>query len=81
MLNSVPLTDKAKEQEWSRILATAHTNGFPEHLILELKQRHHPIINMQAHQEEPTHQISKWSKFQFNCPAIYKITNMFRTPT
>jgi hypothetical protein len=77
-LKSLPYTDKAKEQEWSRILAIAHTNGCPEHLILELKQRHHAIINMQTHQEEPTHQISKWSKFQFHSPAIYKITNMFK---
>jgi DNA polymerase III psi subunit len=32
-LNSLPITHKAKEQEWQQILTTAHNNGFPEHII------------------------------------------------
>jgi hypothetical protein len=38
-LNNLPLTHKAKEQEWSRILTIARNNGFPEHTIHELRYK------------------------------------------
>jgi hypothetical protein len=76
-LNSLPPTERAKEQELIRIITTARNNGFPEHIIQELKHKHYKNNNTQEHQTESVPQHKKWSKFQFHSPAIYKITNMF----
>jgi hypothetical protein len=36
-LNNLPIKKTAKEHEWRQILTMAHNNGFPTHLIQELK--------------------------------------------
>jgi hypothetical protein len=77
-LNSLPLTENAKEQEWIWIITTARYNGFPEHIIQEIKHKHNKNTITHAHQMESIPQHKKWSKFQFHSPAIYKITNMFK---
>jgi len=34
---TLPITEQAKQQEWSTILQTAKNNGFPSHIIHNLR--------------------------------------------
>jgi hypothetical protein len=51
-LNILPLTERAKEQERMWIITPARNNGFPEHIIQELKHKHYKNTNTLVHQTE-----------------------------
>jgi hypothetical protein len=77
-LNSLPITHKAKEQEWQQSLTTAHNNDFPEHIIQELKNKRYTNTNQPTHIAVTPSQPKTWFKFRFHSPAIYKVTNLFK---
>jgi hypothetical protein len=75
---TMPITHRAIGREWHKILKMAQNNGFPKHIIHELKER--PIINKtkatQTH--SPQQQSNRWVTFTFHGPSVYKITNLLK---
>ena len=74
----LPITKQAKQQEWQIILAIAQNNGFPLHIIHNLKKK---LIAKNQKQKLPTtttQQPKKWVTFTYHSPAIRKITNLFK---
>jgi hypothetical protein len=49
---TLPITEEAKQQEWNTILAIAENNGFPLHIIHNLKKL---IIKTQQTKTTQTH--------------------------
>jgi len=70
-----PITEKAKQQEWNTILTIAENNGFPLHIIHNLKEL---IIKTQQTKTTQTHKKKKWATFIYHSPLIQKVTNLFR---
>jgi hypothetical protein len=77
-LSCLPLLHKAKEQEWKQILITAHNNGFPTHIIQELKNENYVRTNQPPHKSATPPQPKTWTKFHFYSPAVHKVTNLFK---
>jgi len=74
----IPISERAKKQEWNKILILARNNGFPTHLIHGMKKQ------LMARKEGTTQtkvdqqHNRKWVSFTFHSPLIYKITNLFK---
>jgi kynurenine formamidase len=62
-LNCLPISHKAKEQEWKQILTIAHNNGFPTHIIQEIKKKQdihkNQPIHAQANNSTPTQNLGQ----------------------
>ena len=73
---TLPITEQAKQQEWKIMLTTAQNNGFPEHIIHNLKKK---LISKKERQKPPTTQQNK-VQVTFTCysPLIQKVTNIFK---
>jgi hypothetical protein len=66
---TLPTTKQAKQQEWKIILAIAKNNGFPLHIIHNLKKK----LIAKKRQKLPTtttQQVKKWVTFSYHCPLI-----------
>jgi len=72
----LPITKKAKQQEWKIILAIAQNNGFPLHIIHNLKKK--LTAKKQKLPITTTQQTKKWVTFSYHSPLIQKITNLFK---
>jgi ribosomal protein L17 len=71
---TLPITKQAKQQEWKIIFAVAQNNGFPLHIIHNLKKK--LIVKKQI--PTTTQQAKKWVMFSYHSPLIQKITNLFK---
>ena len=73
--NSCINSKQAIKQEWDRIITMAQNNGFPIHLIHELKNKivtkENNIITIPREQNNS----KKWITFTFYSPAINKVAN------
>jgi hypothetical protein len=56
----------------------AHKNGFPKHIIYEVKNKIRQRDNTATHKLSILPQPKTWIKFTFHSPAIYKVTNLFK---
>ena len=73
---SLPITRQATNREWHRILTMDRNNGFPEHIIDELKKK--LIKKKKVTQTNPTQkQSNKWITFTFHGSLLHKVTNLF----
>jgi len=70
---TLPITKRAKQQEWKIILAIAQNNGFPLQIIHKLKKK-----LMAKKQKLPTTTTKKWLTFSYHSPLLCKITNLFK---
>jgi hypothetical protein len=48
-LNSLPINNTAAEHEWKQILTMAHNNGFPKHIIQEMRNKKLQKANKNKH--------------------------------
>jgi len=77
---TLPVTEKARKEEWKTILAIAKNNEYPIHVINNLKEK--LTIKKQKHQRHQQHPIinqhnKKWVTFTYFSPIIRRITNLF----
>jgi septum formation topological specificity factor MinE len=82
---TLPITRQSKQQERQTILTTDRNNGFPTHIIHNLKKKLKAIIQQQQQQQQqqispnPTDQHNrKWTVFTYHLPLIRKVTNLFK---
>ena len=75
---SMPTTYQATNREWHKILPLARNNGFPEHIIHELKKKLITSKTKATQTNPPQKQSNKWITFTFHGPPVHKITNLFR---
>jgi len=78
---TLPITEQAAKQEWEKIIAMAHNNGFPEQTVPKLrkKQRNKRDRPMGTQQPQQSQQCKKRCiNFTYYGPAIRKVTNLFR---
>ena len=75
---TLPITKQAKQQEWKIILAIAQNNGFPLHIIHNLKKKLTAKKHRQKLPTTTTQQTNKWVTFLYHSPLIQKITNLFK---
>jgi hypothetical protein len=73
---TLPITKQAKQQEWKIILAIAQNNGFPLHVIHNLKKE--LIAKKQNKNFQQQQQTKKWVTLTYQSPLIRKITNIFK---
>jgi len=71
-----PITEQAKQREWNTILTIAKNNGFPLHIIHNLRNK--LIAKTQQTLFTQTQQKKKWIKYTYHIPLIHKITKLFR---
>jgi len=74
---SMPITCQAIIQEWHKILTIARNNGFPEHIIHELKKKLATYKIKVTQTNSPQKRSNKWITFTFHDPPVYKVTNLF----
>jgi len=72
---SMPITRQATNQEWHKILTMARNNGFPEHIIHELKKKLTTNKIKVTQTNPPQKQTNKWITFTFYGPPVHKVTN------
>ena len=60
---TLPITEQSKQQEWKIILEIARNNGFPTHIINELKKK---LITKKPKQNITTAQTNKQTNKQTN---------------
>jgi hypothetical protein len=79
-LLTLPITKESKQQEWKTILTIARNNGFPTHIIHNLKKKL-KAKKQQQQQKPPTSTAQhgkKWVVFTYHSPLIRKVTNLFK---
>jgi hypothetical protein len=77
MIN-LPITDQAIRREWHKILTMAQNNGFPKHIIQELRRKLAAKKDLAVQTQTLHHQNNKWVTFMYHGPAVHKITNLFK---
>ena len=74
-MTSLPLTKANQSTEWTNILATAHNNNFPIHLINKLITKMTNTLNNNTPKQLLDHQ---WTTFTYFSPKIRIVTNIFK---
>jgi hypothetical protein len=75
---SMSITYQETNREWHKILTMARNNGFPEHIIHELKKKLITNKTKAAQTNTPQKQCNKRVTFTFHGPPVHKFTNLFR---
>jgi hypothetical protein len=78
---TLPITKQHQLHEWKTIQTIARNNGFPSHIIHNLKKRIENKKQKQQIQEPltpPTQHKKKWATFTYHSPLIRKVTNLFK---
>jgi hypothetical protein len=75
---TMPITYQAINQEWHKILTMVQNNGFPKHIIHELKRKLTTNKARDTQIYSSQQQNNRWVTFTFHGPSIHKITNLFR---
>ena len=77
---TLPITKQSQQQEWKAILTIARNNGFPTHIIHNLKKKLEAKKQNQQQQEPLTPTVQhhkKWVAFTYHSPLIRKVTKLF----
>jgi hypothetical protein len=78
---TLPITKQFQQQEWKTIQIIARNNGFPIHIIRNLKKKLEDKKQKQQQQNPLTPTIQhkkKWVTFTYHSSLIRKITNLFK---
>jgi hypothetical protein len=75
---TTPITCQVISRERHKILTMAQNNGFPKHIIHELKKKLTKNKTSVTQIHSPQQQNNRWVTFTFHGPSIHKITNLFR---
>ena len=73
----MPITKHAVEQEWDRIITMVQNNGFPVHLMHNLRNKPRAKKDCTTLTQTKENNNRKWSTFTYHSPSIYKVTNLF----
>jgi hypothetical protein len=77
---TLPITIQSKQQEWKTILTIARNNGFPTHIVQNLKKK----LKAKKQQQKPLtftpQHRKKWLVFTYHSPLIRKLTSLFKQP-
>jgi hypothetical protein len=73
-MTTLPITKQAKQQEWKIIIEIGQNNGFPLHIIHNLKKK----LTVKKQKLPTTTQAKKWATFSYHSPLLRKITNLFK---
>jgi len=71
----MPITRQTTNQVGHKILTEARNNGFPEHIIHELKKKRTTNKIQVTQTNPPQKQSNKWITFTFHGPPVHKFTN------
>jgi hypothetical protein len=77
-LLNMPLTNRARHEEWNTILAIAETNGYQPHIVYDLKARLMNKVHKQRHENTDTLTHKRWTVFTYFSPLIRRVTNIFK---
>jgi len=69
---TAPITEHAKQREWNTRLPIAKNNGFPLHIVHNLRNK--LITRTQQTLITQTHQQKRWIIFTYHSPLTHKIT-------
>jgi hypothetical protein len=74
----LPISEKSSQKEWKTILTIAKDNGYPSHIIHNLKTK--LTGTKQKHKQQQNTQIlqKQWVSFTYYSPLIRRITNLFK---
>jgi hypothetical protein len=81
-MSNMPIDKTTIKQEWLKILEMAKNNGFPKHLITQLRNKlatkrdNRKRKSTQTSTQQPAQK--KWITFTYYSPAIRKVTNLFK---
>jgi hypothetical protein len=78
---TLPINKQLQQQEWKTIQTIAYNNGFPNHIIHNLKEKLEDKKQKQQQQKPliPTTQHKKkWVTFTYHSPLIRKIKNLLK---
>ena len=70
------IMEQSKQQEWKIVFEIARKNGFPTHIIHDLKKK--MITKKQKQNITTTQRNKKWITFTYHSPLIRRITNLFK---
>jgi hypothetical protein len=74
---TLPISEKSKQKEWKTILTIAKDNGYPSHIIHNLKTK--LTGKKQKHKQKNTQILHKqWVSFTYYSPLVRRITNLFK---
>ena len=71
----LPITKDAKHKEWDTILTIARNNGYPRHLINNIRTK---MTNKTQNTEPRLQDKKKWITFKNFSPIVRRITNLFK---
>jgi hypothetical protein len=77
-MNTMPNTCQAVSPEWHKMLDMAQNNGFPKHIIHEIKKKLTTNKTCVTQIHSPQQQNNRWVTFTFHSPSVHKITHLFR---
>ena len=72
----LPITEQAEQKEWTTIVTIATNNGFPLHIIHNLRRK--LITKTQQVLTTQTYQKKKWITFTYHSAVTHKIINLFK---
>ena len=75
---TMPITERAGEQEWDTIITMAQNNGFPVHLIHSLRNKLTAKKDRTTLTQTKENNNRKWTTFTYHSPSIYKVTNLLK---
>ena len=77
-MHTLPITNTAKHKEWETILTIARNNGYPQHIINNIRNKITNRYNPPHNTEPNIHNGKKWVTFKYFSPIIRRITNLFK---
>jgi hypothetical protein len=66
------------KQEWEKIIAMAHNNGFPEQTVQKLRKELRNKRDRPKGTQQQQQCKKRWINFTYYGPVIRKVTNLFR---
>ena len=74
-MQSLPISEEAKQKEWNTILNIGRNNGYPKHWLNNIREK---MANRTHNKEPKTPDKKKWITFKYFSPAIRRISNLFK---
>ena len=75
---TLPITERSKTEEWKTIITTATNNGYPKHIIYNLRDKMKHKKQQEYTQKQTTEHKKKGLHSLITAPLIRKITNIFK---
>jgi hypothetical protein len=79
-MTTMPITDQATKQEWHKILILAQNNGFPKHVIQELRKKLRAKVDQTVQKQTPQQQNNRWVTFTYHGLSVREIIKLYRRP-